>query len=185
MKQKPKKCKICKKEFMPYNTIQSVCSTNCALSHAENKKIKKEKDSELLKEGLDNRIKEINLSKDLENTKKQTHNFIHLRDKGNNCISCNRVNDGTFDAGHFYKAELYSSLKFHPDNIHLQCRHCNRYLEGNLNAYLAPLIKKIGVKRFDKLQELSLSYNQSSFKWDREELKVLRNVIRDLRKNLK
>ena len=181
---KPKKCKICKKKFTPFNSIQSVCSTNCALKHAENKKIKKEQDSKLLKIGLDNRIKEIKLSKDLENTKKQVHNFIHLRDKGNNCISCNRVNDGTFDAGHYFKAELYSSLKFNPDNIHLQCRYCNRYMEGSLNAYSIALEKKLGKHTFKELNDLSEAYKQSTFKWDREQLKDIRTSIKQLKQKL-
>ena len=185
MKIKTKKCKICKKQFKPFNSITSVCSIDCAIKHAENKKIKKEHESQLLKIGLDNRIKEIKLSKDLENTRIQTHSFIHLRDQGNNCISCPKINDGTFDAGHYFKAELYSSLKFNPDNIHLQCRKCNRYMEGNLNAYSIALKKKLGKTKFKELNDLSEAYLQSNFKWDRDELKQLRIKIRELKKQLK
>jgi hypothetical protein len=184
MNVKTKRCKICKKGFKPFKTTQVVCSPKCAVQYIENTKLKKEAQSNLLKIGLDNRIKEIKLSKDLENTKKQVHNYIHLRDKGNNCISCDRVNDGTFDAGHYFKAELYSSLKFNTNNIHLQCRHCNRYLEGHLNAYLIGLQKKIGKDNTDKLNELSEAYTQSAFKWNREDLKTIRNEVKELRKQL-
>lgn len=185
MNVKTKKCKICKFNFTPYNSLQTVCSTKCALKHAELKKQKKEHENKIIKEGLDNRIKEIKLSKDLENTRKQVHNYIHLRDKGKTCISCSKINDGSFDAGHYFKAELYSSLKFNPDNIHLQCRKCNRYLEGNLNAYSIALEKKIGKDKFKELNELSGLYKQSVFKWDREQLKEIRKNIQQLRKELK
>ena len=40
---KSKKCKVCQKEFTPFNSLQKVCSSNCAIQLTkEQKKIKEE-----------------------------------------------------------------------------------------------------------------------------------------------
>ena len=36
------------------------------------------------------------------------------------------------------------SLRFSEANCHAQCRHCNRFQEGNIQDYRKGLIKKIG-----------------------------------------
>lgn len=184
MKVRNKTCKICKTRFKPYTTIQTVCSPKCALEYAKRKKEKKEAAASLMQKGLEDRVKEIKLGKDLENTRIYVHAFIHLRDKGKKCITCPRIDDGNFDAGHFYKAELYSTLKYDLDNIHLQCKYCNQYLEGNLNEYAIMLPQRIGKAPVERLKQLSQSYNRSTFKWDREQLKQIRSNVKELRKEL-
>src|SRR5690606_12394957 len=70
--------------------------------------------------------KEQNTLKNLlTNIRMQLHAYIRNRDKGKNCISCGVIWNDKFEAGHFYKAELYSNLKFDKYNINGQCFRCN------------------------------------------------------------
>lgn len=109
--------------------------------------------------------------KAVERLKRNLHKYIRLRDltiKGKliigECISCKKQwivatntrgeiinNYGKWVAGHYYKADKYKSIEFDPDNIHLQCYYCNRYLHGNESAYHENLLKKIGAERFESL----------------------------------
>lgn len=114
----------------------------------------------------------------LENTKNKCHEFIRLRDKGLPCISCNNPYNNDFQAGHFYKAELYSNLKFDENNINGQCRQCNLRKEGNESGYRVGIIKRFGAEHLIKLDELAESYKKEDFKWDREQLNEIRDYYK-------
>jgi len=108
----------------------------------------------------------------LNKLRKYFNRYIRLRDlqiKGGQiigeCISCKRQwiimtndrneiinNDRKWVAGHYFRADLYKSVEFHPDNVHLQCYRCNRVLSGNLGEYYEGLIKKIGEERYKELE---------------------------------
>jgi hypothetical protein len=99
--------------------------------------------------------------------------MVRLRDKGKPCASCGRSWLDNFQAGHYNKAELFSSLRFDFFNIHGQCFRCNNFLEGNLDAYKLRLPHIIGIKQFDALNrraELDKKYIKS---WTRHELKEI------------
>jgi hypothetical protein len=78
--------------------------------------------------------------------------YIRLRDclkttgtlTNGKCITCGKLlNIGFSDAGHFV-SRRYNSVLFDEQNVHLQCRYCNRYLNGNLLEYRRQLIKLYG-----------------------------------------
>lgn len=127
------------------------------------------------------------LSNVLKSVRDTCHLYIRLRDKEKPCISCGIPWKSDFDAGHFFKAELYSSLKFHEDNISGQCISCNRRKDGNLSEYLINLPKRIGENRFNLLKKEAEAYKSQNFKWDIEELKEIREYyrlkIRELKEN--
>lgn len=79
--------------------------------------------------------------------------WIRERDKGQQCISCDSYN--TSDASHYYSAGKHNNLRFNEDNVSSSCRRCNYYMSGNLIPYRERLIKKIGIERVEKLDELS------------------------------
>lgn len=79
--------------------------------------------------------------------------WIRARDEGQQCISCDSYN--TSDASHYYSAGKHNNLRFNEDNVWLSCRRCNYYMSGNLIPYRERLIKKIGLERVEKLDELS------------------------------
>lgn len=99
------------------------------------------------------------------------HKYIRERDKYKPCISCGANWNEHFQAGHFYKAELYSNIRFDEFNINGQCRWCNGRKEGNYKGYREGFIKRFSLEKFEELDNKSIEYNHQSFKWDREELK--------------
>jgi hypothetical protein len=97
--------------------------------------------------------------------------LIRIRDHRKNCICCDEIlpyDIGRYDAGHYYKAELYTGLIFHPYNVHGQRVYCNQHLHGNEAAYTYGLKRRIGEINYHIL--LSLSNRLKSYKWDRYEL---------------
>lgn len=95
--------------------------------------------------------------KDLE---KWFNLYIRLRDIDEPCISCDAPPGSYTDsAGHFYPAGHYKNIRFDEDNVHSQCWYnCNKNKHGNLTEYRPRLIKKIGQKRFDELEQRRLGY---------------------------
>ena len=94
--------------------------------------------------------------------------WIRLRDANRACISCNQIGADIFDAGHFYKSELYSGLIFDETNCHSQCRACNRYLNGNEANYRLGLIKRFGDSYVKELDAKALI--KRNYKYTREEI---------------
>ncbi len=205
----PKKCKFCKqkKDLVIYGEF---CSTECvkgrnALLLEKKKKADQEKLQKYLEKNKDaikwqqdaNRdwkkfkvkAKKENRSSQAELvlTKKSFQYWIKVRDKLNginHCISCKKIfgKDEKFDAGHFWKAENYSTVILHPDNVHSQCVYCNRELQGNLLEYQPRLKNKIGEDRYKRLNELAKLHKE--FKYPRYWLKEYRAICEDMvRKN--
>jgi len=115
-----------------------------------------------------------NLPNLIKNTVIAVHRYVRLRDKGKSCISCDTPYKDNFQAGHYFKAELYSSLKFDLDNIHGQCEQCNLRREGNESGYSLRLPKRIGQKAFDSIVLKAIQEKKTGFKWDKEELVKIR-----------
>lgn len=98
------------------------------------------------------------------------HRYVKIRDLyftpagkiEGKCIYCDRIwkvefysdgliiNSTNWSACHFHRADLFESVEYDEDNIHLGCNTCNRY-GGNLADYEKNLIEKIGQERFDQL----------------------------------
>lgn len=102
------------------------------------------------------------------------HKNIRERDKYKPCISCGAKWNEHFQAGHFYKAELYSNLRFDELNINGQCRICNLHKDGNFQGYREGFIKRYSVEQLEELENKAREYKSLSFKWDREDLKKKR-----------
>jgi len=125
------------------------------------------------------------LSHYLVNTKNAVHSYVKERDKGKPCISCGTPWHFDFQAGHYHKAELYSTIRFHFDNIHGQCQKCNLRMDGNFDGYRERLPKRIGIDAFNEIEKLAKKDKLSDHKWDREELQKVRNKEREWLKKLK
>ena len=72
--------------------------------------------------------------------------YIRRRDRGRNCISCNKPSSsGSFDAGHYIPAGNCSALRFSEFNVSLQCHwNCNIQQSGNRTEYRKGLIERYG-----------------------------------------
>lgn len=170
---KKKKCKECGVDFKPiFNRMQVACSVECAVSLA-NKEVfkKKELNKKLIEDGLREQKEVRSLGSLLNNVKNICHDYVKKRDYGKVCVSCGCSWHSDFQAGHYYKAELFSSLRFDENNIHGQCKRCNLRLEGNLSEYSVNLPLRIGKMRFKVLVAKAGIDKSLKHKWDREELK--------------
>ncbi len=147
---KPKKCKGCKKEYIPSKTTQQACGIKCALRLARIKEHKK-LENKWNKEKRDFRINNIPTQKAL--AQKEFNKWIRRRDKNDGCISCDKESNwhGQWQAGHYKTRGARSDLSFKEDNCHKQCSKCNNFLSGNLVNYREKLIKKIGLERVEAL----------------------------------
>lgn len=85
--------------------------------------------------------------------------FIRLRDSIYGmctCITCGKVRkwNDFIDAGHFIPKSKGEQFRFNEDNVHAQCRDCNSFASQNDLPYRENLIKKIGLKRVERLEEM-------------------------------
>ena len=94
-----------------------------------------------------------------------------------NCISCNAPYSDDFQAGHFYPAGSFETLKFNLDNIHGQCVQCNLYHSGAFENYSLNLPKRIGLERYQSLVKLAEIDKQFSKVWTVEKLKEIHKEL--------
>lgn len=179
---KAKKCRNCLEKFEPKNSLQVVCGVKCSIEY---NKTKKEKQAFKFKEFEQEHNNEKSLKASLINTKMQVHEYVRLRDKGKNCISCNTTWKSDFEAGHHYPAGSFETLKFNLDNIFGQCHFCNNYKGGNFENYALNLPFRIGIKKYNDLQSLASIDKQFSKVWNLENLKEIRENVKKLRKDLR
>ena len=171
-----RKCKNCGKVFVKSRPLEQVCCVPCAIEYSnklEEKKREKEWKARK-KKGLE---KLKTYSQRVQEARKVFQEFIRIRDQHKPCISCATTHSDIWDAGHFFKAELYSGLIFHEDNCHRQCRRCNRFLGGNESAYRMELVSRIGVERVNALEALKNSHRQK--KWTDDELELIKTKSKE------
>lgn len=71
------------------------------------------------------------------------------------CVSCGAYKPySELDAGHFINRGSHS-VRWHRDNVHIQCRSCNRFQEGNAVGYTLYMIDRYGREYVEYLQGLS------------------------------
>jgi hypothetical protein len=104
--------------------------------------------------------------------------YIRERDKGLNCISCNKPAKKE-NCGHYYSQGGHSNVRFDEDNCHLQCEHCNTYLSGNLLNYQIGIEKRIGAQRLIELQGRA----HLEKRWSVDELKEIIKTYKNKIKN--
>lgn len=168
---KPKKCRACKAAFMPVRPLQVACSPLCGLDLARSKREKAEAQAKKAERAADKvkreRLKTI--PQLLSEAQEIFNRWIRTRDEQLPCISCGihpprESYQGGRDAGHFRSRGAASHLRFHEDNCHAQCVYCNQHRSGNLIAYRAGLVQRIGVDRVEALEQMNEPH-----KWTREE----------------
>jgi len=175
------KCKTCKDKFEPKVFLQKNClkKDECIKAELELKKkaYKKSwnKEKKQRKEALKTNSDYVRELQKIFNT------YIRERDKNKPCISCNKPLNSKFDAGHYYSTGSYPELRFHEDNVHGQCVHCNQHKRGNLIEYGLNLPKRIGLDNVLELRKLA----NVPRKYTIEELKGLKVFYKLKIKNLK
>ena len=121
----------------------------------------------------------------LTSTKNACHTFIKLRDKGKPCVSCGNPWNPDHQAGHWKKAELFSTIKFNENNIHNQCVGCNIHKDGNVQEYDLRVHLRIGEDGKQEIERLAAMDKKVDFSWDRIELEKTRKYYQAKTKELK
>ena len=148
---KPKKCKVCKADYVPQKMGQHVCSPECALSLAVSQRGKAEKVARV-KERRADKEKLKTRSDWMREAQAAFNLFIRLRDADEPCISCGRHHTGQYHAGHFLSVGARPELRFEERNVHKQCSACNNHLAGNIVLYRKALFSKIEAGGVDWLE---------------------------------
>lgn len=178
-KPRPKKCKACQVRFQPDRPLQEACSPKCAIDLVRIKAEKKRKRQDR------ERLKDLQpLSHWHSKAQAVFNEYIRLRDKDEPCISCGTEDAPQWCAGHYRSRGAAGHLRYNEQNVHKQCNHhCNQKLSGNIENYRVGLIKKIGVKAVEALEN-----NNATKKWTREEIEEIRKkyskMVKQLKKNI-
>lgn len=176
-----KACKNCGKKFKPFKTTQVVCSWQCSIEYAKKQAEEKERTwperKKKMQEGLKTRTQKIN------EARKIFQEYIRERDKDKPCISCGTTTAKKWDAGHYYKAEVYTGLIFNEDNVHKQCQRCNQYGGGMQAEYREGLIKRIGQDAVNTLE--STKDDLRVYRWTDEELEEIKKTSKKMLKSLR
>jgi hypothetical protein len=169
------RCKNCKEKFEPIRFNQKYCLKDECLRVfvAETKEKQWKQTKTRMKENLKT------TSDWLKEAQAVFNKYIRERDKGLNCISCNKP-PLKKNCGHYYSQGGHSNVRYDEDNCHLQCEHCNTYLSGNLLNYQIGIEKRIGAERLIELQGRA----HLEKKWSVEELKELIKKYKEKYKQL-
>lgn len=192
IKRKPKPCLICSKPV--YKVGAKVCSVNCSLeynarnpdkvkSFVDELKKKREREQKRIeaseKQAL--KVKYKTLGQYEAEAKATFQKWVRMRDEKLNCISCNYWAN-RFDGGHYFKAEIYSGLIFHPHNVNKQCSmRCNNMLHGAEAEYRIGLVAKIGERAVKDLETLKDKLRQ--YKYTKEQLTEINQYYKTKIKN--
>lgn len=117
--------------------------------------------------------KEPNLAAFKKIVQRKVNAYIRERDKDKPCISCGKFGL-KMEAGHYWSLGGHSALRYHPDNLNLQCGGCNRWKSGNIGEYRIGLVKRIGAERVQWLDD----HRHDEKKWTKEELNEILNNLK-------
>jgi hypothetical protein len=164
---KPRKCKnkACGDKFIPARPMQQACSVGCAIILSKDKKrAEMEKKAKAERELTRQQLLDMKpLHYWAKRAEKPCNAFIRLRDAGDPCISCGTYDAPVWHAGHLYTVKARPDIRYHEDNIHLQCPDCNTFNGGMVGEYKKRIASKIGQERVD-----ALAYVNPAFKKTRE-----------------
>jgi len=154
---KPKKCKWCKTEFAPKNSLAQVCSAECAFALARQNGLKKmEKQTKEKRKAMIAKNKTLGEHKaDLQVVINQ---IVRTIDYGQDCISSSRPFKDDHQAGHFFPRSTHGCIRFNLWNIHVQSIADNHYKSGNVSGFSKGLIERYGNDLYGFIMDLPLQY---------------------------
>lgn len=147
----------CKQLATGGNGVTAWASIDCAIKIAEMKRRKKA-EAEAKAERKADQEKRERLKRKSEwaaDAQRAFNKYIRARDMaaGYGCISCGTKANVQYAAGHFRTVAAAPQLRYSEDNVHLQCNmNCNSAKAGNLLAYRAELVRRIGLARVEALE---------------------------------
>ena len=143
---KPRDCVICSKSFVPRSSFHAVCSPKCAAKKVRQDRADERAKVKTQRERLKPRGQRI------RETQAAVNHLVRVRDAHLPCISCGRMHEGQWHAGHYRSTGAAPNLRFDLRNIHKQCAPCNTHLSGNLIEYRKGLIERMGHEVVEALE---------------------------------
>ncbi len=164
------RCKHCKEKFEAKHFNQKYCfKPECVKAWVETAKQKNwKKEKKELKEKLETVQSLIKKAQTYFNA------YIRARDKHKTCVSCDKPLGSKFDAGHYYSAGGFGSVRFNELNVHGQCVYCNQHLHANLLNYQIGIEQRIGGEALIELHEQAPKVR----KYTREELRDIIEIYK-------
>jgi hypothetical protein len=147
-----KACRVCGAIFTATRPMQHACGVDCALALARSKREKAEAKQAKADRAAKRAAKAAARAKlktradYLKDAQAAFNAWIRARDAGQPCISCGRMHQGQWHAGHYRTVGAHPELRFEPANVWKQCSPCNLHLSGNLIEYRKGLLQRIGAE---------------------------------------
>jgi hypothetical protein len=173
-------CRVCGRSFLRFNTMQAVCGAQCAqrVGPLQRKASAKAKSDECKK--TRDALEALKTVPQLKKAAQVAFNaFIRARDANQPCISCGApppdlsgLHAGR-DAGHYRSTGSADHLRFNEANCHAQCVKCNQWGAGRAVDYRIGLVRRIGLSAVEGLET-----NNDPVKWQRDELRAIRDMYR-------
>lgn len=186
-------CKVCKTRFKPEKIYQWWCNEEHRIEYAvlvmkdkrrrdeaSEVKRRREKEREQRKEL---KVRKINAKPKtywIKQAQQAVNAFVRSRDSNLPCVSCCTTSAAQWDAGHYRTTAAAPQFRFDPRQIHKQCSVCNQHKSGNIVPYRVELIKRIGIKTVEAIEN-----NHERRSYTVEELKGIRDYYRLELKRLK
>lgn len=153
-----KACRVCAATFSATRPMQHACGVDCALALARAKREKADAKAAAKDRAAKRAAKAAARAKlktradYLKDCQQAFNAWIRERDHGLPCISCGRLHQGQWHAGHYRTVGAHPELRFEPANCHRQCAPCNNHLSGNIVEYRKGLLARIGAEFVDWLE---------------------------------
>lgn len=186
MMMKTKTCKSCKQKFRPERQMQQVCSYECAITHTNELQHKKKQEvsKTINKEKKEHRANDRVILKQL--AQKLVNQYARMRDereRGLVCCTCGHRDSGQFDGGHFLPTSGYSAIRYNTNQIHLQCKRCNRFNGGMPKEYRLFMINRYGLEYVENLEATKTKTVLYPTEYYQKLIRVVRKKIRRLGKS--
>ena len=127
-----------------------LAARQAAKRKADNGKVEKAAKAELRQRKMD--VKPIGYW--MRRAQVEFNRFIRARDAGLPCISCGHPDDGSRQrhASHYRSVGGNPSERFNELNVWASCSICNSHLSGNLTAFRAALVGRVGIEVVEALE---------------------------------
>lgn len=148
-----KRCRVCRRPFIPARPLQSCCQYSCAITYSRGSGDRQSAATKRVRAAEKREAKErLKTRRDWMREAQAVFNaWVRERDFAMPCISCDVSkttwgNGGYFDSGHYRSVGACPELRFEPLNCAKQCKRCNRDLSGNVVEFRLGLLRRIGAE---------------------------------------
>lgn len=151
-----RRCKQCREYHPVESSVKTPAGWFCSREHAAEfalQKIRAASDKKRKQQHQKAKMDVKPIGYWMKRAQAAVNKYVRLRDKDEPCISCGRMHQGQWHAGHYLSVGSRPNLRFDAErNIFKQCQPCNVHLSGNLLNYRVGLIERIGSDAVESLE---------------------------------